>query len=114
MNKQANKKWILPIGFTYALAVVISTNAGGLPEINIHGKTGYTANLGDVETMSRYAIDLLSNEELLAQFKQGAYEQALNFDIHNIVPIYEKLYSRFCRMDCEDLVTVNENSSDVN
>ena len=79
---------------------VISTNTGGLPEINIHGKTGYTANLGDVAAMSRYAIDLLGNEELLAELKQGAYEQALKFDISNIVPIYEKLYSKFCRMDC--------------
>ena len=80
---------------------VVSTNTGGLPEINIDGKTGYTANLGDVATMSRQAIEILSDEVLLAQLKQGAYEQALNFDIHNIVPIYEKLYSRFCRMDCE-------------
>jgi len=79
---------------------VISTNTGGLPEINIHGKTGYLADLGDVAAMSRYAIDLLGNEELLAQLKQGAYEQALKFDISNIVPIYEKLYSKFCRMDC--------------
>ncbi|HRI22153.1 MAG TPA: N-acetyl-alpha-D-glucosaminyl L-malate synthase BshA [Panacibacter sp.] len=79
---------------------VISTNTGGLPEINIHGKTGYTADLGDVQTMSRYAIDLLNNEELLAQLKEGAYEQALNFDISKIVPVYEALYSRFCRMDC--------------
>ena len=80
---------------------VISTNAGGLPEINIHGKTGYTANIGDIDTMSKYAIELLSNEDLLAQLKQGAYEQALRYDISNIVPLYEKLYSRFCRMDCE-------------
>ncbi len=78
---------------------VISTNTGGLPEININGKTGYTANLGDVATMSRHAIDLLSNETLLAELKEGAYQQALKFDISKIVPLYEKLYSRFCRMD---------------
>ncbi|MGI8952652.1 MAG: N-acetyl-alpha-D-glucosaminyl L-malate synthase BshA [Chitinophagaceae bacterium] len=79
---------------------VISSNAGGLPEINIQGKTGYLADVGDVETMSNYAIELLSNNDELQQFKQQAYEQALKFDISNIVPEYEKLYSRFCRMDC--------------
>jgi len=80
---------------------VISTNAGGLPEINLHGKTGFLANVGDVETMSKYAIDLLQNEDKLAILKQNAHEQALRFDISNIVPVYEKLYSRFCRMDCK-------------
>ena len=80
---------------------VISSNAGGLPEINIHGKTGFMADVGDVETMSRCAIELLGDDEQLSQFKQNAYDQACTFDIHNIIPQYEKLYSRFCRMDCE-------------
>lgn len=79
---------------------VISTNTGGLPEINIHGETGYTANLGDISAMSKYAVTMLSNETLLAKLKEAAYQQALRFDISNIVPLYEKLYSRFCRMDC--------------
>ncbi|MGN6619135.1 MAG: N-acetyl-alpha-D-glucosaminyl L-malate synthase BshA [Ilyomonas sp.] len=79
---------------------VISSNAGGLPEINIHGVTGFLANVGDVATMSNYAIQLLGNDEKLEQFKQEAYQQACKFDIHNVVPIYEKLYSRFCRMEC--------------
>ncbi len=78
---------------------VISSNAGGLPEVNIHGVTGYMADVGDVKTMSEYAIELLSDEEKLLKFKQAAYEQACTFDIHNIIPIYEKLYSRFCKMD---------------
>lgn len=80
---------------------VISSNSGGLPEVNIHGQTGYTANVGDTTAMTDYAIQLLSDEALLARMKQGAYEQALRFDIGNIVPVYEKLYSRFCRMECE-------------
>jgi glycosyltransferase involved in cell wall biosynthesis len=80
---------------------VISSNAGGLPEINIHGKTGFMANVGDVETMSRCAIELLQDEERLNLFKQQAYDHACTFGIHNIIPKYEKLYSRFCRMDCE-------------
>jgi glycosyltransferase involved in cell wall biosynthesis len=78
---------------------VISTDAGGLTEINIHGKTGYLAKVGDVATMSEYAIGLLSNEEALAKMKENAYEQACTFDIQNIIPQYEKLYSRFCRLE---------------
>jgi N-acetyl-alpha-D-glucosaminyl L-malate synthase BshA len=78
---------------------VISTNAGGLPEINIHGKTGYLADVGDVKSMGDYAVEILSDDEKLSTFKKNAFEQASRFDIHNIIPIYEKLYSRFCRLD---------------
>lgn len=80
---------------------VLSTNAGGLPEVNIDGKTGFLSNVGDVENMSRQAIDILKDDQTLAVFKQNAYDQACKFDIHNIVPVYEKLYSRFCTMECE-------------
>jgi N-acetyl-alpha-D-glucosaminyl L-malate synthase BshA len=80
---------------------VISSDAGGLPEININGKTGYTAPVGDVQTMSECAIKLLSDEILLKQFRKNAKAQAMKFDLQNIVPQYEKLYSRFCRMVCE-------------
>jgi N-acetyl-alpha-D-glucosaminyl L-malate synthase BshA len=82
-----------------ASTVVISSNAGGLCEINIDGKTGYTANVGDVETMSNRAIELLKDEAKLKAFKNNALEQARRFDIHNIIPIYEELYSRFCRKE---------------
>jgi N-acetyl-alpha-D-glucosaminyl L-malate synthase BshA len=82
-----------------ASTVVISSNAGGLCEINIDGKTGYTANVGDVETMSNRAIELLKDEAKLKAFKNNALEQAKRFDIHNIIPIYEELYSRFCRKE---------------
>lgn len=83
-----------------ARVAVISTNAGGLPEINIHGKTGFMANVGDVEAMSKYAIDILKDEEALNAMKDNAYAQACAFDIQNIIPQYETLYSKFCRMDC--------------
>jgi N-acetyl-alpha-D-glucosaminyl L-malate synthase BshA len=83
---------------------VVSSNAGGLPEVNIDGKTGFLANVGDVAHMSRCAIEILENDETLARFKQNAYEQACRFDIHNIVPVYEKLYSRFCTMECEKVM----------
>ena len=79
---------------------VVSTNAGGLPEINIQGKTGCLSIVGDVDDMSKNAIEILANDEMLAFFKKNAFEQAQKFDIHNIVPQYEKLYSRFCSMIC--------------
>lgn len=78
--------------------VVISTNAGGLAEINIQGVTGFMADVGDTDSMSKYAIELLQNEEKLAAMKEAAYQQACLFDISKIIPVYEKLYSRFCRM----------------
>lgn len=95
---------------------VISTNAGGLPEVNIFGETGFTANVGDVETMTQQAIELLSNNELFLKLKEGAYKQAVRYDISNIVPLYEKLYSRFCTMECggkSALAATNEEPIDA-
>ncbi|MCW3073227.1 MAG: N-acetyl-alpha-D-glucosaminyl L-malate synthase [Flaviaesturariibacter sp.] len=71
---------------------VVSTNAGGLGEIMIEGKTGFMGNIGDVETMSRRSIEILENEERLLEFKAAAGEHAHQFDIHHIIPVYEKLY----------------------
>ncbi|HQV59785.1 MAG: N-acetyl-alpha-D-glucosaminyl L-malate synthase BshA [Chitinophagaceae bacterium] len=74
---------------------VISTNAGGLGEINIPGETGYMSNVGDVENMSKQAISILQDDDTLKGFKERAAEHAKKFDIHNIVPLYEKLYEKF-------------------
>ena len=74
---------------------LISSNAGGLPEININGKTGFMSPVGDVASMSRNAITILENDEVLKTFKQNALEQARRFDIQHIVPVYEDLYNRF-------------------
>lgn len=71
---------------------VISSNAGGIPEINIQGVTGYLTEVGDIESMANHCIELLSNEEKLEQFKENALAQAQKFHINNIVPMYEKLY----------------------
>lgn len=81
-----------------AKSIVISTNAGGLNEINIHGQTGYMANVGDVKAMSEFTIEVLKDDEKLATMKEAAYAQACLFDIKKIIPIYEALYGRFCRM----------------
>ncbi len=82
-----------------ARVVVISTNAGGLPEINVQGKTGFLANVGDVTAMSNFAISVLKDNDTLNQFKEAAFEHAKTFDISNIIPKYELLYSRFCRLN---------------
>ncbi len=71
---------------------VISTNAGGLPEINIDGYCGYMSEVGDIEDMSRNAIKILKDEATHLTFKTNALVQAKKFDIQNIVPQYEKLY----------------------
>lgn len=77
-----------------AMVPVISTNAGGLPEINVNGFSGYMSNVGDVEDMSRKAISILRDEETHQQFRKNALTQARKFDIENIVPLYEELYRR--------------------
>jgi N-acetyl-alpha-D-glucosaminyl L-malate synthase BshA len=73
---------------------VISSNSGGLPEVNIHEKTGFLSKVGDVDDMAANAIKLLSDEKLLAQFKQNAYERAKLFDVNAILPQYEKIYEQ--------------------
>ena len=78
---------------------VLSTNAGGLGEININDKTGFLADVGDVNTMSDAAIRLLKDDAKMEAMREAAYEHAKTFDITNIIPQYEKMYSRFCRMD---------------
>ena len=71
---------------------VISTNTGGLPEVNIHGKTGYLSDLGDVTEMANNAISILKNQETLEIFKQNAKEHTKRFSLDNILPIYEDIY----------------------
>jgi N-acetyl-alpha-D-glucosaminyl L-malate synthase BshA len=71
---------------------VISSNVGGLPEVNIHGETGYLSDIGNVEEMAKYAIDLLSNDDLLQRFRENALRQAKRFDIEHILPEYEAYY----------------------
>ncbi|MBQ4819234.1 N-acetyl-alpha-D-glucosaminyl L-malate synthase BshA [Aquimarina sp. MMG016] len=71
---------------------VISSNAGGIPEVNVHGVSGYLSDVGNVEEMSENAIRILRDDKVLESFKEGAYKQALKFDIHNIVPLYIDLY----------------------
>jgi glycosyltransferase involved in cell wall biosynthesis len=71
---------------------VISSNAGGLPEINIDGDTGYVCDYNDIESMTSKAISILSDNKNLELFKERAFIKARDFDINKIVPLYEKTY----------------------
>lgn len=73
---------------------VISTNTGGLPEVNLQGITGYLSNVGDVDEMAANALKILSSDEKLEQFRINALEQARKFDIRHILPLYEAYYRR--------------------
>lgn len=71
---------------------VISSNAGGLPEVNVNGFSGYLSNVGDVEDMANNALKILADDQTLQLFRKGAYEQASKFDIKKVLPMYEDLY----------------------
>ena len=61
-------------------------------EVNIHGKTGFLSDVGDVESMANYAIQILEDDAVLAEFRKNALAQAEKFDIKHILPQYEKYY----------------------
>ncbi len=76
---------------------VISSNAGGIPEININGKTGFMSPVGDYEDMAKNAIYILEDDARLKQFKKNAYNQAKTFGINNVLPQYEAYYEKVIR-----------------
>jgi L-malate glycosyltransferase len=71
---------------------VISSNSGGLPEVNIQGVSGYLSNVGNVEEMAENALKIISDDAILNEFKKKSFETAQLFSIEKIVPLYEKLY----------------------
>ena len=73
---------------------VISSNAGGIPEVNVHGVTGYLSNVGDVADMANNAIKMLENEEVLKTFKHNALQRAKEFDLDKIMNDYLEIYKR--------------------
>jgi len=73
---------------------VISTNTGGIPEVNESGVSGFLSAVGDIKSMAENALKILSDDAVLDKFKQGAFEQAAKFDIKTVLPQYEKLYKR--------------------
>lgn len=73
---------------------VISSNSGGIPEVNLHGKTGYMADVGDIESMAAYCVELCKNENKLKSFKSNAYERAKIFELSKVLPSYEAIYQK--------------------
>jgi len=73
---------------------VISTNGGGLPEVNFNGISGYLSNVGDIDEMGANAVKILADDSTLSKFKQSALGVAKQFDIKNILPLYEQLYQK--------------------
>ncbi|MFI5134917.1 MAG: N-acetyl-alpha-D-glucosaminyl L-malate synthase BshA [Chitinophagales bacterium] len=77
---------------------VIATNTGGIPEIMIQGKTGFMSDVGNVDEMAKNAIQLLTNDLLLNQFKNQAGEHARQFDLEKVLPKYESYYERVMQL----------------
>ena len=73
---------------------VVSSNAGGLPELNRHGVSGLMSNVGDVDEMAKQVFYLIEKEERLLKFKDQARERANAFSLEAVLPLYEKLYDK--------------------
>ena len=82
---------------------VISTNTGGLPEVNINGVSGFTSNVGDEEDMSQNALKILSDPLILQKFRRQAFEVAQQFDLPKILPLYEDLYKEVIEKNKESV-----------
>jgi glycosyltransferase involved in cell wall biosynthesis len=86
---------------------VITSNAGGLPELNVHGKTGFISPVGDVADMVQHALFILQDENL-PTFKKNALERAKEFDITAILPMYEAFYRQVLDQSREKLLLKQE------
>lgn len=73
---------------------VVSSNVGGLPELNVNGVTGFLSDIADVEDMAKNAIFILEDCDRLEKFKKAAYARAKDFDIKQILPLYENYYNK--------------------
>ena len=82
-----------------ANTAIISTNTGGLPEVNVHGVTGYLSHLGDVEDMAKNTLNILKNDSTLSRFKINAKNHTSKFRLENILPVYENIYSSVLEKD---------------
>jgi glycosyltransferase involved in cell wall biosynthesis len=71
---------------------VISTNAGGLPEVNLHGITGFLSDVGNIDEMAKNALLILKNDEILNKFKDKAKSHSEKFTLNHILPQYIKIY----------------------
>ena len=72
----------------------LSSNSGGIPEVNKHGVSGYLSDYGNINEMAQNAIKILKDDVVLEKFKRNAKQHSTNFDINVIVPMYESIYER--------------------
>lgn len=72
---------------------IITSNSGGLPELNVNGFCGYMSNVGDVDNMAANAIKILEDDTVLSQFKENAFRRAQDFDLKKILPVYIDYYN---------------------
>ncbi|MAX02258.1 MAG: N-acetyl-alpha-D-glucosaminyl L-malate synthase BshA [Flavobacteriaceae bacterium] len=77
---------------------VISTNTGGLKDLNINGNSGYTSDIGDIDSMAKNAIKILSDDSLEKKYRNQAFENAKKYDIKTVIPLYEKIYDQALNM----------------
>jgi len=73
---------------------IITSNAGGLPELNVNGFCGYMSNVGDVDDMAANAISILESDDVLNQFKENAFKRAQDFDLKKVLPVYIDYYTK--------------------
>ena len=73
---------------------VVSSNVGGIPEVNKQGISGFLTDVGDVDGMAAKALDILEDETVMERFKENAYKTAVKFDIVHILPLYEEIYEK--------------------
>ena len=72
---------------------VISSNTGGIPEVNSHDETGFLSQVGDVDDMAKNLMNLLSDSKLYKRLSLNAFKKAKQFNISNVLPVYESLYN---------------------
>ena len=77
---------------------IVSTDVGGLPEINKQGVTGFLSQVGDIKDMASNTISILKDENTLNIFKNNAFEYSKKFDIKNILPLYSQVYQKAIRI----------------
>ncbi|MEE1884079.1 N-acetyl-alpha-D-glucosaminyl L-malate synthase BshA [Pedobacter flavus] len=71
---------------------IITSNAGGLPELNVDGFCGFMSDVGDIEDMAKNSIHILKEDETLKKFKENAYQRAFDFNLEKILPMYIQYY----------------------
>ncbi len=77
---------------------VISSNTGGIPEVNLHGFSGFLSNVGDVDDMAKNTLEILKDQASLLRFRKQAQDRARGFDIDSVVKQYEEVYTSLLEM----------------